>query len=417
MTSGIRDIEILRLETSKGRYESWQTMLRLAGPRYVKAHNLGANKYAHAIQITAQRNDSERNSYSVPAEAQNLMWNEVTYEELVQDVMIMLTITHSPIGKSFWSILDVARTMTIVKAQLVEAIGDTLKLRVKKSYSTKFYRRFGTILANKPFELLGEVDHESVGGRGYAYGVRTKSDILLLDKKKLNIAVRIFSTYEPEKDSGDDTERVNMRREYTDKTLVRALEDVNETLAAALTVRFMEKVIEGSRPDLFPQLTGLAAESQPEGGIDLAARDEQPESQEPKGMLFSDSETSSRLDGTRTNRGDPLQDEPLELELDMKVTQSVNVIFSALSEKEKIVFVNYVVDTPKELIANQIGSTTQNLSQVAKRVNNKIKDTCSTFFIEEEDSSGDLDEIRLLVIRRLIAQMRPFLIFEDLEVS
>jgi hypothetical protein len=350
----------------------------------------------------------------VTAEAQQLIWDKNSYEELVQDVIVVLTIIPSPIGKSFRSILDVARTMTIVKAQLDEAIHDTLRLRVRKSYSTKFYSRFGTLLANKPFELMGEVDHESEGGRGNAYGVRTKCEILLLDKRKLNFAVRIFSTYEPEKDSGDDSQRENMRREYTDKTLARALEDINETLAAALTARFMENVIKGSRPDLFPQLIGLATESQHEGGMDLADQDDL---QEQNGLAFSDSETSSRLDGTTTIEGEPLQDEPLDRELDMKVDQSVNVIVSALTEKEKTVFINYVVDTPKEMIAKQVGATTQNLSQVANRVNSKIKDTCSSIFVAEKIDSSDLDEVRLLVIRRLISQLRPFLIFEELEVS
>jgi transcriptional regulator len=90
---------------------------------------------------------------------------------------------------------------------------------------------------------------------------------------------------------------------------------------------------------------------------------------------------------------------------------------SALTEKEKTVFINYVVDTPKEMIAKQVGATTQNLSQVANRVNSKIKDTCSSIFVAEKIDSSDLDEVRLLVIRRLISQLRPFLIFEELEVS
>jgi hypothetical protein len=416
MTSGTRNIELLGLETERGGIESWQTLLRMAVPRYIVDHNLKnqANKYARPLQISASRNNSKRNSYSVTAEAQQLIWDKNSYEELVQDVIVVLTIIPSPIGKSFRSILDVARTMTIVKAQLDEAIHDTLRLRVRKSYSTKFYSRFGTLLANKPFELMGEVDHESEGGRGNAYGVRTKCEILLLDKRKLNFAVRIFSTYEPEKDSGDDSQRENMRREYTDKTLARALEDINETLAAALTARFMENVIKGSRPDLFPQLIGLATESQHEGGMDLADQDDL---QEQNGLAFSDSETSSRLDGTTTIEGEPLQDEPLDRELDMKVDQSVNVIVSALTEKEKTVFINYVVDTPKEMIAKQVGATTQNLSQVANRVNSKIKDTCSSIFVAEKIDSSDLDEVRLLVIRRLISQLRPFLIFEELEVS
>jgi hypothetical protein len=416
MTSGTRNIELLDLETEEGRIESWQTLLRMAVPRYIAEHNLKnqANKYARPLQISASRNNSKRNTYSVTAEAQQLIWDKNTYEELVQDVIVLLTIARSPIGKSFRSILDVARTMTIVKAQLDEAIHDTLRLRVRKSYSTKFYQRFGTLLANKPFELMGEVDHESVGGSGYAYGVKTKCELLLLDKIKLNSAVRIFSTYEPEKDSGDDSQRVNMRREYRDETLVRALEDINETLEAALTVRFMGNVIQWSRPDLFPQLIGLATESQHEGGMDLADQDDL---QEQNGLAFSDSETSSRLDGTKTIEGEPLQDEPLDRELDMKVDQSVNLIVSALTEKEKTVFVNYVVNTDKQLIAKQVGATTQNLSQVANRVNNKIKDICSTIFVEEEIKSSDLTEARLLVIRRLIPQLRPFLIFEELEVS
>jgi len=416
MTSGARNIEILRLETKRGGIESWQTLLRMAVPRYIAEHNLEdqANKYARPLQISATKRKSKRNSYSVSAESQQLRWDDVTYEELVQDVIVVLTIARSPIGKSFRSILDVARTMTIVKFQLDEAIYDTLRLRVRKNYSTKFYQRFGTLLATKPFELMGEVDHESVGGRGNAYGVRTKCEILLLDKKKLNFAVRIFSIYEPEKDSGDDSQRVNMRREYTDETLVKALEDINETLAAALTARFMEIVIQWSRPDLFPQLIGLATESQYEGGMDLADQDDL---QEQNRLAFSDSETSSRLDGTKTIAGEPLQDEPLDRELDMKVDQSVDLIVSALTEKEKTVFVNYVVNTDKQLIAKQVAATTQNLSQVANRVNNKIKDICSNIFIEEEIKSSDLTEARLLVIRRLIPQLRPFLIFEELEVS
>ena len=144
MTSGTRNIELLDLETEEGRIESWQTLLRMAVPRYIAEHNLKnqANKYARPLQISASRNNSKRNTYSVTAEAQQLIWDKNTYEELVQDVIVLLTIARSPIGKSFRSILDVARTMTIVKAQLDEAIHDTLRLRVRKSYSTKFYQRF-----------------------------------------------------------------------------------------------------------------------------------------------------------------------------------------------------------------------------------------------------------------------------------
>ena len=107
----------------------------------------------------------------------------------------------------------------------------------------------------------------------------------------------------------------------------------------------------------------------------------------------------------------------LDRELETKVNQAILDILSVLTEKEKIVFVNLCVDTPKKLVANEIGSTSQNLSQVAHRVHGKIKAVCSTIFIDEEHEPGDLTEIRLVAIRRVISQLRPFLIVETIEVS